>query len=268
MCTAETYPRTLDRLITRHDADYLASLWPRVRHRGGGAYMKLWHHINQTNDMRALSIVQGIQDEVRRRLRDPLLVATNDFYSFRDNDKVMFRAWHQDGMFWSVEENDCAGMNAWVLLRHHNLNRSFDVCETHANPRLYHNYDLRRRMGGSGFRKNGCNASRIPLSIGSALVVKQYEVHRTDHDPLPRDSFRLAIGFKFMRPGRVKVETTCVTGSGLWHWWHTANKTETPCSTMASPFGKTTERESIVWKKGQYMRHGAFDNMLSRRAWR
>ena len=121
----------------------------------------------------------------------------------------------------------------WIMLEHHDLGHSFDVCEFDRNQKLYENFTghsaLKRPYHGHFV------ASNIPLAVGEALVLKQPEIHRTDKEKVRKDQKRLAIGFKVMRKGQVN---------------HTIPD--------RSPFGRIVIRDSKNWKSG-YLRRHVFD---------
>merc|ERR1719414_1591428 len=54
-------------------------------------------------------------------------------------------------------------------------------------------------------RMPACNAQRtnLPLSIGEALIVKQPEIHKTDHDDISKEQWRLGLGFKVVKHGTI-----------------------------------------------------------------
>ena len=123
------------------------------------------------------------------------------------------------------------------------MNQSFDVCELRQNPQLYDGQDLSiRRLG----QFDSCTASNIPLRVGDALVLRQYEVHRTDRAPLEPWQMRLAIGFKLMRPGVVQQSTPCTS--------LVAPYPLAVCPAVSGKFGQTQQH-----LPGSHVTRSAFD---------
>merc|ERR550532_1244178 len=178
----------------------------------------------------------------------------DDFYSYRNYELEMFPTIHQDDMFWSTANHDCAGFNFWFLLNHHQYKTSFDIYEVDKNPRLYEGINM-NEIGSISketwfprISQPAYNAQRtnVPLSIGEALIVKQPEVHQTDHDNISKGQWRLGIGFKVVRRGTIKYDLKKGLG-GDPNYLHIRADPWLPSldigSTLWSPFNDTILRE-------------------------
>ena len=181
--------------------------------------------------MRALARVQSrISAEFGGRF-----IIVSDFYSWRTQGVVPFQRWHQDGAFWTTESCG-SGFNLWLVLASGGgHNHSFDVIRNDGANRLWYqrlHRHLARGLGGgnlsavlqlpkriaalgpgaaggaagSSLTTAGTRepeVSNLPLEAGEALVLRQEEVHRSDQRDLPRQQWRLALGFKVMERGPI-----------------------------------------------------------------
>lgn len=162
-------------------------------------------------------------------------IIVSDFYSWRTQGVVPFQRWHQDGAFWTTESCG-SGFNLWLVLASGGgHNHSFDVIRNDGANRLWYqrlHRHLARGLGGgnlsavlqlpkriaalgpgaaggaagSSLTTAGTRepeVSNLPLEAGEALVLRQEEVHQSDQRDLPRQQWRLALGFKVMERGPI-----------------------------------------------------------------
>ena len=245
-CPAVHYPRSLRNVLDAHERNHLARIYFEHFHGSGSQrrYYNLLHHLAASKrDETATAVVDKVKARIAREFGDDFLLA-NDFYSYRSPSSRMFPTWHQDGEFWLTADGDndasCRGFNLWILLAHREMNYSFDLIEVSSHRWLYEGLyrqvfgpghanltshrplfspteQMRRsqQRGLRGFTPSGRQyadypqprATNVPLAAGDALIVRQIELHRTDHHALRPSQWRLALGFKVLTKRRVTRES-------------------------------------------------------------